>query len=424
MIRRATFCFAAVIVACSGSNDDASNAADSGAPPSDSNATDSHATSDSSGDTRATGDSIGATDTGSAADGATTTMANPPVGSHLFVGANFWNIDWEGSDDYFTPGVDFATTTNPWQPQLLSDLAPYHVLRFMDWNMTNAASNPQAHWATRKQKTQPQNEPVAFEWQIDLCNRTKKDYWLNVPHEATPDDWSKIATLVHDTLDPSLRVYLEFSNEVWNSGFPQHAYAASQADALSLPGTDRAAAYYVYASVRLYETFEGVLGTGSPRLVKVLAGQAAWTGPCTEHMKDLADKTINPKGTMPDAYAIAPYFSGTSIAALKTSVPTMSGWTSSHVTCVKSAGLPVISYEGGQDSFAAGGTGCEALQTDPAMHDIYTSFLDGISSAGMKGPFVQYTHSGSCWGLKKKTSDATSAAPKYAGILDWIAAHP
>jgi hypothetical protein len=423
--------FSFATIACSGSSDDAGNTDDSGSSSDSNTGGDSHSSGDTSSsadthagdDTLGGGDTSGTTDSGSGGDGGPTTMANPAPGSKFFVGTNFWNIDWEGADDYFVPGTDFATTTNPWQPQLLTDLAPYHVIRFMDWNMTNDTGNPQAHWATRKQKTAAQNEPVAFEWQIDLCNRTKKDYWLNIPHEATPDDWTKIATLVHDTLDPSLRVYVEFSNEVWNGGFPQNGYAASQAATLKLPGGD-AAAYYVYASVRLYETFEGIFGKGSPRLVKVLAGQAAWTGPCTEHMKDLKDATINPKGTMPDAYAIAPYFSGTSISALKSSVPDMSTWTSSHVDCVKGTGLPIISYEGGQDSYAAGGSGCDSLQSDPQMHDIYGTFLDGISGAGMKGPFMQYTHTGSCWGLKNKTSDADSSSPKYQGVVDWIAAHP
>src|SRR5689334_15537315 len=103
---------------------------------------------------------------GSATGGApgSVTMVNPAPGSKFFIGANFWNIDWEGSGNYFQTGVDFATTTNPWRPEFLSDLAPYAVLRFMDWNQTNMAGNPQAVWSTRKQKTQPQNEPVAFEW--------------------------------------------------------------------------------------------------------------------------------------------------------------------------------------------------------------------------------------------------------------------
>ena len=58
------------------------------------------------------------------------------------------------------------------------------------------------------------------------------------------------------------------------------------------------------------------------------------------------------------------------------------------------------------------------------MHDVYTSYLDALVADGLKGPFMQYTHTGDCWGLKVKTSDANSAAPKYQGVLDWLAAHP
>jgi len=375
------------------------------------------------------GDTGGATNTGgsvgnggSSADGGVT-LANPAPGSKFFIGANFWNIDWEGSDDFFQSNVDFTTTQNPWKPELLSDLAPYKVLRFMDWNQTNTSNNTQAVWSTRKQKTDMQNEPVAFEWQIDLCNRTKKDYWLNVPHEGTPDYWSKLATLVHDQLDPSLRVYVEWSNEVWNSGFPQNAYAAGKASDLGLSGSMPSASYYVYASVRMYEAFEAVFGKGSPRLVKVLSGQAAWTGPCDSQVTALGDATINPQGTKPDFYAIAPYFSGTSIQDLNSSISTVTGWTSSSKTCATSAGVPLISYEGGSDSFSAG-SGCTTLQHDSGMHDLYTSYLGAISGAGMTGPFMQYTHTGSCWGLKEKTGDSLATSPKYAAVLDFLAAHP
>jgi hypothetical protein len=37
---------------------------------------------------------------------------------------------------------------------------------------------------------------------------------------------------------------------------------------------------------------------------------------------------------------------------------------------------------------------------------------------------MQYTHTGACWGLKEKTSDALSNSPKYQGVVDWLAAHP
>jgi hypothetical protein len=349
-------------------------------------------------------------------------LVNPAPGQGFFVGTNFWNVDWEGQGDYFQSGIDFATTTNPWVSQFLADLAPYHVLRFMDWNQTNNSNNPQAVWTTRKQKTDPQNEPVAFEWQIDLCNRTGKDYWLNVPHEATPAYWVELAQLVHSQLDPSLRVYVEWSNEVWNGSFPQNGYAATQGKALGLAGGDAGASYYVYQAVRLYETFEGVFGKGSPRLVKVLAGQAAYTGPCKNHATALLDSKVNPNGTKPDVYAVAPYISGTSVQALTGAISGSVGWTQSDLTCATQIGVPLVSYEGGADSYSA--SNCQTVQVDPGMHDVYTAYLDAISGAGLSGPFMQYTHSGSCWGLKVTTTDAVSAAPKYKAVLDWLAAHP
>ena len=372
----------------------------------------------------AEGGTVSSADGGSDAGAAPATMSNPAPGTKFFIGTNFWNIDWEGQGDFFQDNVDFTTVTDPWKPELISDLAPYAVLRFMDWNQTNDSNNAQALWSTRKQKTQPQSEPVAFEWQIDLCNRTKKDYWLNVPHEATPDVWQKLAQLVHDQLDPSLRVYVEWSNEVWNSGFPQNGYSATQAKSLALPGATPAIAYQVYESVRMYEAFESIFGKGSPRLVKVIAGQAAWTGPCGDEMTAFADRTVNPNGTKADFYAIAPYFSGASIKDLGTSIATVVQWTQSSLTCASGGGLPLISYEGGSDSYSAPNNGCGALQQDPGMHDLYTQYLDGISGAKLTGPFMQYTHTGTCWGLKVKTGDALTAAPKYKGVIDWLAAHP
>ena len=373
------------------------------------------------GDTHDAGSVRDAGDGGS--DAGAVAFVNPAPGSKFFVGANFWNIDWEGQDDFFQSGVDFATTSNPWRPELLDDLAPYHVLRFMDWNGTNESNNPQANWDARKHKTDPQDQPVAIEWQIDLCNRAQKDYWITVPHEADADYWTKLAQLIESELDPRLRVYVEYSNEVWNGSFPQHDDAASKAQSLSLPGSDPAAAYYVYASVRLYAAFESVFGAGSPRLIKVLSGQAAWTGPCEAHVQALADPTINPNGEKPDVYAIAPYFGGTSIGQLGNAIDTVTQWTRDHVTCAAKAGLPLISYEGGSDSYSAG-NGCTTLQHDPGMHDLYMSYLDGLSGAGMTGPFMQYTHTGTCWGLKEKTGDSLDDSPKYKGVIDWLAAHP
>ena len=90
--------------------------------------------------------------------------------------------------------------------------------------------------------------------------------------------WTPARQLVYEPLDPSLRVYLEWSNEVWNSSFPQNGYAETQGQSPETTGSDPAASYYVYQAVRLYEAFEAVFGKGSPRLVKVLSGSGPPAG--------------------------------------------------------------------------------------------------------------------------------------------------
>jgi hypothetical protein len=377
-------------------------------------------------------DSASATDTGSATETGSTAFANPAPGSKFFIGANFWNESWEPASDFFANSVSWATTTNPWNPTLFTDLAPYaHVLRFMDWNRTN--DQVAGTWSARAQpNVAPGTRGVAYEWQIDLCNRAHTDYWINVPTLADDNHVTQLAKLVQQKLDANLRIYIEYSNEVWNGGFPQGPYAQSQGVAMNIMGTNQSYkgwAWYVYRAVQVFQGFEAVFGKDSPRLVKVLSGQAGYTGGasnpapvCAWHLQVLADKTVNPQGETINAYAIAPYFGGTSTAALASDIPSEATPVQNHVTCLKGTGIPLISYEGGQDSYAA--TSCTAVATDPAMASLYVTYLNSMMSAGLSGPFMQYTHVGNCWGLKMATGDSNANAPKYQGVLNWLAAHP
>lgn len=349
-------------------------------------------------------------------------LVNPAPGTAMFLGANFWSLRWQPAAEYFLPHADYATShDSPWQPLFLHELSPYRVLRFMDWNLTNDANNPQSHWTTRQAPGQAQGEAVAYEWQLDLCNRTLKDCWITVPHAATTTDFARLAQLISERLDPRLRVYIEWSNEVWNGSFPQHGYALAKGSQLRLPGKDPASSYQVHQSVRLFEAFGRVFGAENPRVVKVLAGQAAWDGPCRAQLAALRDTAINPKRTKPDVYAIAPYVYGGSIAELRgVGLAQAKRWIKGAFACAQSAGLPLIAYEGGQDSFALGQQGCERLQRDPAMRALYASLPDELAASGLRGPFVHYTHSGRCWGLKLHNGDALDEAPKYRGLLDWL----
>jgi hypothetical protein len=349
-------------------------------------------------------------------------LLNPAPGSAMFLGANFWSLHWQPMAEYFLPQANFAAEKPaPWQPRFLDELTPYRVLRFMDWNLTNDAQNPQSHWTTRQSAGQAQGDAVAYEWQIDLCNRTGKDYWLTVPHAATPEYFAQLAQLVSEKLDPRLRVYVEWSNEVWNGSFPQNSYARAKGAQLHLPGHEPAMSYQVQQSVRLFEAFARVFGDKNPRVVKVLAGQAAWDGPCRAQLAALQDPAINPKRTRADVYAIAPYVYGNSIADLRGHGMTQAkDWVREQLACAQSAGLPLITYEGGQDSFELGQQGCERVQRDPGMRALYASMPDALAAAGLRGPFVHYTHSGICWGLKVRNGDSNEASPKYQGLLDWL----
>jgi hypothetical protein len=351
-------------------------------------------------------------------------MKNPAPGVGRFLGVNFWNIDWQGQDQYFRAGVTFANVIDPWRSDLVPELSPYKVLRFMDWNDTNSAQTMQAHFATRKQKTAAQNQPVAYEWQIDLCNRARTDCWLNLHHLSNVDDWRQLAQLFRNNLDRDLRLYVEWSNETWNTIFPQATYAANQATALALPGSNKAAAYTVHASVRAFEEFSRAFAGDEQRLVRVLSGFSAWSGPCDAQVAALNDRQINPNGIRPDVYAIAPYLYGKTVTELRNDIPNSALGPSRHQSCAQAIGVPVIGYEGGQDSYSAGVTGCQAVQTNPAMRGIYRDFLTAQFDAGMKGPFMQYTHSGPCWGTRVRTGDAVEASPKLQGLLDWLLLQP
>jgi hypothetical protein len=249
----------------------------------------------------------------------------------------------------------------------------------------------------------------------------QKDYWLNIPHAASDADVMQLAALVHAALDPGLRVYVEWSNEVWNGGLPQHAYAAQAAQQLGLPGSDPASAYQVYRSLQIFDIFTREFA-GGDRIVKVLAGQANVVATCRAQLQALSDPSINPSAARPDVYAIAPYLAGKSSEELQNSIPRAKQAAVDNAQCASSAGLPLIAYAGGQDSSAAG-SGCSALQHDPDMHGIYQFFFAALADAKLTGPFVHYTHSGACWGLKEHVGDSRDDSPKYQAVLDWMAAH-
>ncbi|MCX9156937.1 hypothetical protein OPU71_12455 [Niveibacterium sp. 24ML] len=139
-----------------------------------------------------------------------------------------------------------------YNPHFLNAIKKVHVVRMMDWTATNG--NLVQHWADRmtpkhfSRMAQSYKGPgglsvpaenvglgVALEHQIRLCNEANVDCWINIP-PAADDDFVRNMALtlrygsdgtnpytstqtnpVYPPLKPGLRVYLEYSNEIWNS---------------------------------------------------------------------------------------------------------------------------------------------------------------------------------------------------------------
>jgi hypothetical protein len=371
-------------------------------------------------------------------------IALMPSFATIDVGTNFWNIQWGIRDDVFKPNQNWSTTTDPWNPTFIQEISSFKTLRFMDWVPTNGSSV--TSWNQRIQKTTDHNgntDGVAIEWQIDLCNKIGANIWVNIPAMANKDYSTQLATLLKNTLRSDLKIYVEYSNETWNEGgpFTQSQYVKQQGAALGLPGNEWYKGWYytVYASIRVWETFEEVFGKNNPRIVRVLAGQAGWLGPnltngiATEHLaalKNEVDPRINPNNIMPHFYSIAPYMGGSSISDIQNDIVTCQEYWTRLKNSIANAGLSntikMNAYEGGQHVT----TNAAAVNRDPAIYQVYMNYFNAMNqSMGGEGVFVHYLHSGNyndggAWGSKEYVGQPNSEAPKYRALMDWITTNP
>ncbi|WP_420569056.1 calcium-binding protein [Thalassovita sp.] len=202
---------------------------------------------------------------------------------------------------------DMGVVFNPLWTEQIRDL---RVLRFMDWGRINGS--PQVAWQDRPQLDDYTyvRRGVPVELMVKLSNQLAIDPWFNVPHMADDSYVEAFATLVRDQLDPRRRVYVEYSNEVWNFLFPQAKYAAEQASAAW--ATEENGAWMQWAGMRAAQ----VMGIWSDvfddpaRLTRVMGVHTAWPGLEEAFMQAplaVADGHRSPVDSF-DAYAVAGYF--------------------------------------------------------------------------------------------------------------------
>jgi len=307
----------------------------------------------------------------SASATAAVTVTAGSVSNNMKIGVNFWNIMWDGKDNYFRSGVTWATAqpstattsgdaTSVWNTQLLADLAVVNgPIRFMDFDAING--NSIINWADRVPATedqylqatwlqshvytvdsslstwygtgQVQLYNISYEWMIDLCNRTGRDLWICVPTAASDAYVTSLATLIKSNLKSNLKAYVEYSNETWNGQFLQSAYVNDKGVALGLPGEGgvvtnkwyQGGSYSVLRSIQIFKLFRDVFGADmSSRVVRTIAysgntdiarqaiGNIVFAGAPsgygnTGNANLTTNATYNPYGEIPDFLAFGAY---------------------------------------------------------------------------------------------------------------------
>lgn len=232
----------------------------------------------------------------------------------------------------------------PFHPTFLEEIAPFSVLRFLDWMDANRElDDPRPFperfddWPTPRHR---RYHPVPFEIIAKLANRAEADPWLTLPPLASDDLYRKAFRVMKRVLAPERKVYVELGNELWNDIFRQyHAMNAAGCLARSSaptaecdpdgngilcepgPWDEMQARCRIHGlteqaarSAKLFAIAREEFGPG--RVVRVLAGQfGAFDtrgGPMLE--------TVLPDGSRladhVDVYAVAPYF-GTKVDTKK-----------------------------------------------------------------------------------------------------------
>jgi hypothetical protein len=333
-------------------------------------------------------------------------------------------------------------------PEFLRSMKTYSVIRFMNWadaNSTILEREFETTWESRTHVDDARWSPRApLEVMLDLCNRVHVEPWLSLPSRADDDYVRRTGELVRQRLDPSLRVWVEYSNEVWNSMFPQSQWSEEHglAQGLATEPQEARLRHYVRRSREMHASMVEAMG-GRERVVRVLAGQSASTW-LSEQLLDYeeAHRDI-------DAFAIAPYVGVTATNADRQEWAGMDLDTffaradvvladveqsiTQQVEIAHARGVPLVAYEGGQHfvgyESAQDDARIESLfgraNRDPRMGRLYARYLDSWRTLGgdafmhfvdcAKGSRVGY------WGALEYLGQPETEAPKRAALSEFAA---
>lgn len=315
-------------------------------------------------------------------------------------------------------------------PRFLAEVSKNKVVRFMDWQKTNG-SKP-VSWTSR---STPQTrfvqatDGIAIEDMVELANQADVDPWFNLSWRADEEYVRKFAEYVRDNLSPSRKVYIEMSNEVWNSMFIAAKLAKEEglAEGLDTKAFNAQMKRYAEKSTWAMKIWTDVFKGQSHRLVRVIASQNGnpWVSKTILSFRDTAQYA--------DALAVAPYFGNNLLkkttetnldvlfAQLSTSIDESFQKTKGHQVYAKEYNLRFIGYEGGQHLLPGTDANLhKVMNRDSRMGDMYAKYLEGWRD-NFGDVLVLFNDTGrwtvyGAWGAREYMGQPFSEAPKAFAI--------
>ncbi len=338
--------------------------------------------------------------------------------------------------------LDYMNTT--WEPEWVSKLQPFNTLRFMDWGLTNNSTHTQ--WSQRPIRSDYTytNQGIPYELWIQACNDLQKDAWVCVPHLADDNYIRSMAQLFRDSLDPNLKIYVEYSNETWNWMFNQTHHLNDNGDQ-NVPWPERTVPFVQNCLNLWTDEFSGQLD----RLVRLVGVQAGW--------QDVSNRVVfNMTPGSFDAFSPAAYFhldangytglsnlgasaTGTDVLyyAQQSLAEAFNYMVSQKESIADSLNIPMLLYEGGQhltpDPFGSVqpyNPALVAANQSEGMYDLYMQWMDSLRSLGtpenpillMHFSFINNVSEqyGSWGSLEHQWNDQFPYpnAPKYRALLE------
>lgn len=215
---------------------------------------------------------------------------------------------------FIMPGFKDTHEINPYHPKFLEFIEPVGTLRFM--KPLYVEEYETVDWDDRTTKdhfTQSDMSKggLSYDYIIDLCNRTGKNPWINLPHGADDNYVRELAIFLKDNLRDDLQVYIEYSNEPFNSMYAVYEYTIEQGLTEGIKAKSNhliGAKYAAKRSIEVFDIIDDILH--EDRFVSLLSCEFFNIDQGKATLETIYDSKYNPNHVIIDAVTVAPYFGG------------------------------------------------------------------------------------------------------------------